>query len=100
METRSRKRRAVVDCSSEDDFIELDGSESDDIMCSQAFDVEVPGVQENSDDKILSDDSSSGGSGSRSFSRALYRRCMKDFQKMMKLKCQLELALEAQAVCE
>lgn len=55
METRRRKRRHVVDSSSEDEFIELDGSESDDVMCSQPFDDEVPGDRENSDNEILSD---------------------------------------------
>jgi len=35
METRGRKKRRVEDVCSQDEFVDLEGSQSDDVVCSQ-----------------------------------------------------------------
>lgn len=55
METRARKKRRVTNVSSQDDFVDLENSQSDDVMCSQFVDDDVYHDKSSSDVELLSE---------------------------------------------
>lgn len=55
MDRRPRKRRRRADVSIDDDFIELESSQSEDVMCSQFVDDDPHADKSSSDVEILSD---------------------------------------------
>ena len=55
MDTRGRKKRRVAGLCSEDDFIDLEDSQSDDVMCSQYVNDDSFGDKSSSDVEMLSE---------------------------------------------
>jgi hypothetical protein len=58
MATRARRKRRVGGLPSNDDFVDLEVSESDEVMCSQYVDNDFYDDKSSSDDEMLSDVSS------------------------------------------
>lgn len=54
MDTRGRKKRRVEDVCSQDDFVDLEGSESDDVVCSQYVNDDSFGNKSSSDVEMFS----------------------------------------------
>jgi len=55
MDTRGQKKRRVAGLCSEDDFIDLEDSQSDDVMCSQYVNDDSFGDKSSSDVEMLSE---------------------------------------------
>ena len=55
MDTRGRKKRRVAGLYSEDDFVDLEDSQSDDVMCSQYVNDDSFGDKSSSDVEMLSE---------------------------------------------
>ena len=55
MDTRGRKKRRVAGFSSEADFVDLEDSQSDDVMCSQYVNDDSFGDKSSSDVEMLSE---------------------------------------------
>ena len=55
MDTRGRKKRRVAGLCSEDDFVDLEDSQSDDVMCSQYVNDDSFGDKSSSDVEMLSE---------------------------------------------
>ena len=55
MDTRGRKKRRVAGLYFEDDFVDLEDSQSDDVMCSQYVNDDSFGDKSSSDVEMLSE---------------------------------------------
>ena len=55
MDTSGRKKRRVAGLCSEDDFVDLEDSQSDDVMCSQFVNDDSFGDKSSSDVEMLSE---------------------------------------------
>ncbi|OQU92436.1 hypothetical protein SORBI_3001G343766 [Sorghum bicolor] len=97
METRGRKKRRVEDVCSQDEFVDLEGSQSDDVVCSQYANDDSFLNKSSSDVELFSVDSSSDDSGPQRFNKTLYKECLKDFNRIRALKRKMYLALVSQS---
>jgi len=97
MDTRSRKKRRVVDFSSQDDQDDHADSQSEDLMCGQFYDDDAFIDKSSSDVDMFSEESSSGSSAARNFNKNLYQQCLKDYKRINAMRRKLSLAMQAQS---